>query len=116
MSPPDHALYVATMRQQRDLIPLRKLRATVRVSANGAPIREPSVCTFEINALISGPSSVRMTPRREHSRKPDELYHRIERYVGGEGPFLECLRGNPDLVGRPGSWKRLNSIRPARQR
>ena len=48
-----------------------------------------NVCTFEINALISGPSSVRMTPQREHSRKPDELYHRIERYVSGEGPFLE---------------------------
>ena len=26
-SPPDHALYVATMRQQRDLIPFRKLPA-----------------------------------------------------------------------------------------
>ena len=41
--------------------------------------------------MISGPSSVRMTPQREHSRKPDELYHRIERYFGGEGPFLELF-------------------------
>ena len=32
-----------------------------------------------------------VTPRREHSRKPDELYHRIERYAGGEGPFLELF-------------------------
>jgi N6-adenosine-specific RNA methylase IME4 len=32
-----------------------------------------------------------MTPQREHSRKPDELYHRIECYVGGEGPFLELF-------------------------
>jgi N6-adenosine-specific RNA methylase IME4 len=24
-------------------------------------------------------------------RKPAELYHRIERYVGGEGPFLELF-------------------------
>src|SRR5262249_250009 len=26
-----------------------------------------------------------ITRRREHSRKPDELYERIERYVGGRG-------------------------------
>jgi N6-adenosine-specific RNA methylase IME4 len=29
--------------------------------------------------------------RRQHSRKPDELYRRIEQYVGGEGPFLELF-------------------------
>lgn len=29
------------------------------------------------------------TPRREHSRKPDEVYHRIERYA--EGPYLDLF-------------------------
>jgi N6-adenosine-specific RNA methylase IME4 len=39
----------------------------------------------------AGVHEIIVTPRREHSRKPDELYHRIERYVGGEGPFLELF-------------------------
>jgi len=39
----------------------------------------------------AGAHEIIVTPRREHSRKPDELYHRIERYVGGEGPFLELF-------------------------
>ena len=39
----------------------------------------------------AGVNEIIVTPRREHSRKPDELYHRIERYVGGEGPFLELF-------------------------
>ena len=30
-----------------------------------------------------------MAPRREHSRKPDEVYRRIERLVGG--PYLEMF-------------------------
>jgi N6-adenosine-specific RNA methylase IME4 len=30
-----------------------------------------------------------VAPRREHSRKPDEQYGRIERLV--EGPYLECF-------------------------
>ena len=39
----------------------------------------------------AGVHEIIVTPRREHSRKPDELYHRIERYVGGEGPFLKLF-------------------------
>ena len=39
----------------------------------------------------AGVHEIIVTPRREHSPKPDELYHRIERYVGGEGPFLELF-------------------------
>jgi N6-adenosine-specific RNA methylase IME4 len=30
-----------------------------------------------------------IAPRREHSRKPDEIYHRIERLVAG--PYLELF-------------------------
>ena len=39
---------------------------------------------------------------REHSRKPPELYERIERYVGGKGNFLELFARRS----RPGwtSW------------
>jgi N6-adenosine-specific RNA methylase IME4 len=32
-----------------------------------------------------------ISPLREHSRKPDETYDRIEEFVGGEGPFLEMF-------------------------
>lgn len=32
-----------------------------------------------------------LAPRREHSRKPDEIYPRIERLMGPEGPFLELF-------------------------
>jgi N6-adenosine-specific RNA methylase IME4 len=39
----------------------------------------------------AGVHEIIVTPRREHSRKPDEPYHCIERYVGGEGPFLELF-------------------------
>jgi hypothetical protein len=39
-----------------------------------------------------------MAPRREHSRKPDEAYERIERLV--EGPALNCLRGSSAPVGQ----------------
>ena len=40
-----------------------------------------------------GVHEIIIAPRREHSRKPDELYRRIEQYVGGEsgGPFLELF-------------------------
>ena len=43
-----------------------------------------------------------IAPVREHSRKPTELYERIERYVGGKGPFLELFARES----RPGwtSW------------
>jgi N6-adenosine-specific RNA methylase IME4 len=43
-----------------------------------------------------------IAPVREHSRKPPELYERIERYVGGKGPFLELFARES----RPGwtSW------------
>lgn len=30
-----------------------------------------------------------VSPRREHSRKPDEIYERIEKLVGG--PYLELF-------------------------
>jgi N6-adenosine-specific RNA methylase IME4 len=39
----------------------------------------------------AGVHEVIVSPRREHSRKPDELHARIERYVGYEGPFLEMF-------------------------
>ena len=39
----------------------------------------------------AGVHEIIVAPRREHSRKPDELYRRIEQYVGGEGPFLELF-------------------------
>lgn len=32
-----------------------------------------------------------ISPRREHSRKPDEAYHRIARLVGAPGPDNPCL-------------------------
>jgi N6-adenosine-specific RNA methylase IME4 len=32
-----------------------------------------------------------LAPRREHSRKPDEVYARIERLMGPLGPFLELF-------------------------
>jgi N6-adenosine-specific RNA methylase IME4 len=40
-----------------------------------------------------GVHEVIISPRREHSRKPDEVYRRIMQYVGGEsgGPFLELF-------------------------
>ena len=28
---------------------------------------------------------------RDHSRKPEEFYRRVERYVGGHGPFLDLF-------------------------
>ena len=37
-----------------------------------------------------------VAPRREHSRKPDEVYHRIERLA--DGPYLEMFA----RAGRPG--------------
>lgn len=41
-----------------------------------------------------------LSPRREHSRKPDEMYSRVERYCAG--PYLELFARQP----RPGwdSW------------
>jgi N6-adenosine-specific RNA methylase IME4 len=32
-----------------------------------------------------------IAPRREHSRKPDAIYSRIERLMGADGPFLELF-------------------------
>jgi N6-adenosine-specific RNA methylase IME4 len=43
-----------------------------------------------------------IAPRREHSRKPDEIYERIERLVAG--PYLE-LFARDDGITRPG-WTR----------
>jgi N6-adenosine-specific RNA methylase IME4 len=43
-----------------------------------------------------------MAPRREHSRKPDEVYERIEHLVAG--PYLE-LFARDGAVPRPG-WTR----------
>jgi N6-adenosine-specific RNA methylase IME4 len=39
----------------------------------------------------AGVHEIIVAPRREHSRKPDELHARIERYLGHEGPFLELF-------------------------
>lgn len=39
----------------------------------------------------AGVHEVIVAPRRQHSRKPDELHRRIERYVGNVGPFLELF-------------------------
>jgi N6-adenosine-specific RNA methylase IME4 len=39
----------------------------------------------------AGVHEIIVSPRREHSRKPDELHARIEQYVGGVGPFLELF-------------------------
>lgn len=49
-----------------------------------------------------------MTPRREHSRKPDETYERIERLYGG--PYLELFSrterpGWDQLGNETGKWK-----------
>jgi hypothetical protein len=56
-----------------------------------------------------------VSPRREHSRKPDEVYERIERLV--DGPYLELFARQR----RPGwdAWGRevglLDHTRPSRR-
>jgi N6-adenosine-specific RNA methylase IME4 len=48
---------------------------------------------------------------REHSRKPVELFERIEGYVGAVGSYLGFSRGNPVRAGQAGATKKLNSTR-----
>jgi N6-adenosine-specific RNA methylase IME4 len=50
----------------------------------------------------AGVLETNIAPVREHSRKPVELYERIETYVGAEGPYLELFARES----RPGwtSW------------
>jgi hypothetical protein len=48
-----------------------------------------------------------VAPVREHSRKPDELYRRIERFCLAQG--LSCSRARPAMVGPLGATRRLNS-------
>jgi N6-adenosine-specific RNA methylase IME4 len=42
-----------------------------------------------------GVNSLIVTPRREHSRKPDEIYSRIEKLL--EGPYLELFARHEQL-------------------
>ncbi len=44
--------------------------------------RKPKVKAHDVNQVI-------LSPRREHSRKPDEQYSRIERLF--DGPYLEIF-------------------------
>ncbi len=48
-----------------------------------------------------------VSPRREHSRKPDEAYERIEALC--EGPYLECSRGRVVRAGTAGAIKATGS-------
>jgi N6-adenosine-specific RNA methylase IME4 len=43
----------------------------------------------KVKRMDKGVRQVIMAPRREHSRKPDEIYERIEALVGG--PYLEMF-------------------------
>ena len=51
-----------------------------------------------------GVRQVIMAPRREHSRKPDEVYPRIERLVDGN-PTLRCSRGSRAQAGMHSGMK-----------
>lgn len=54
--------------------------------------RSETVCLMTIGKprrLSGGVDQVIVAPRREHSRKPDEIYNRIEQLVGG--PYLEMF-------------------------
>ena len=46
-------------------------------------------------------------PRREHSRKPDELYARVERYC--TGPTSSCSRVSAVLAGTAGATSSTSS-------
>jgi N6-adenosine-specific RNA methylase IME4 len=56
----------------------RKQSETVSLMCRGRPKR-----------LSGGVRQIIQAPRREHSRKPDEIYNRIESLVGG--PYLEMF-------------------------
>ena len=62
-----------------------------------------NVCTFEINALISGPI-VRMR-RRGASTAANRMscITASSEMSAAEDSFSNCLRGNPGPVGRPGA-------------
>ena len=53
--------------------------------------KQAEICIFGTRGKVprrdKGVRQVIMAPRREHSRKPDEVYGRIERLV--DGPYLE---------------------------
>lgn len=55
--------------------------------------KQAEICLLGTRGKVSrrdkGVRQVIMSPRREHSRKPDETYERIERLV--EGPYLEMF-------------------------
>ena len=55
--------------------------------------KQSEICLMGTRGKVSrrdkGVRQVLMSPRREHSRKPDEVYGRIERLV--DGPYLEMF-------------------------
>lgn len=55
--------------------------------------KESEICLLatrgKVSRMDAGVRQVIMAPRREHSRKPDEIYGRIERLV--QGPYLEMF-------------------------
>ena len=48
--------------------------------------------------------------RREHSRKPDEFYARVERYC--TGPYLDCSRASDSSWSQPPGRRALQSFEP----
>jgi N6-adenosine-specific RNA methylase IME4 len=60
----------------------------------------PPIKAHDVRELI-------VSPRRKHSRKPDEQYGRIERLV--DGPYLSCSHVNPALIGLPGATRSTSS-------
>jgi hypothetical protein len=64
----------------------------------------------------AGVHEIIVAPRREHSRNRTSCITASSDMSAAKDRFSNCLRGNPDLAGRPGAWKRQNSIRPARHR
>lgn len=68
--------------------------------------KEAECCLFGVRGhpkrLGKGVRQVIRAPRREHSRKPDEIYDRIERLVGG--PYLEIF----SRTDRPG-WDAIGN-------
>lgn len=79
----------------------------VKTTKNGTPKigmgywtrKQTEICLLftrgKVKRLDKGVRELIMSPRREHSRKPDEQYERIERLVAG--PYLEMFarRGRP---------------------
>ena len=55
-----------------------------------------------------------VSPRREHTRKPDEIYEQIERLV--DGPYLECSRVKGAPAGSASATKSRGPRPAARKR